>query len=126
MLQNSFLKNDDTLSGYKEGELYKVVNVHGRIFELRYGYYEECERENPAVDPMPLYPDFLKEPQYTEEGYAIVTMMQDSCRYYKGEKSKFRECGDCAYFHREDELFGICTCKLCKQSVSVIKTDSYV
>ena len=28
----------------KEGDLYKVVNTYARTFELRYGYYGECDR----------------------------------------------------------------------------------
>ena len=36
----------------KEGDLYKVVNTYGRTFELRYGYYGECDRK---YDPDVIY-----------------------------------------------------------------------
>ena len=72
---------------HEEGELYKVVTVFGKTFELWYGYYEDYERENPTVEPMPIYPNFRKEPLYTDEGTPFVTMMQDACPYYKGEKN---------------------------------------
>lgn len=29
----------------KEGDIYKVVKIDGHVFELRFGFYEEFERE---------------------------------------------------------------------------------
>ena len=43
----------------RDGDLYKTVTVHGKTFELRYGYYEEYERESLFSEPIPIYPDFL-------------------------------------------------------------------
>ena len=94
----------------KEGELYKVINLHGQTFPLYFGYYEKCEEENPAIDPMPIYPNFLVEPRYTDEGFAFVTKMQDSCRHYAGKSGKINECAECHYYLHGDELLGICTC----------------
>ena len=34
---------------HEEGELYKVVTTFGKTFELRYGYYEECDRQSPLA-----------------------------------------------------------------------------
>ena len=93
-----------------EGELFKVLEVHGGRFEIYYGYYEECERNNPVVDPMPIYPDFTEQPQYTADGFAYVTKMQDACRYYEGKPGKFNDCAECQYYLHGDELLGICTC----------------
>ena len=95
------------MNGKQDGELYKVVTVQGVNFELRYGYYEEFERG--IGEPIPIYPDFRKTPQYTKEGHPFVTQMQELCEY--GE-SKFSEgcCADCRYFLFGEELLGICTC----------------
>lgn len=95
-----------------EGELYKVVTVFGKTFELWYGYYEDYERENPTVEPMPIYPNFIKEPLYTDEGEPFVTMMQDVCPFYKGEKKRTPDstCDECKYFKHGEDWFGICTC----------------
>ena len=95
----------------KEGELYKVVNTFGKSFELRYGYYEECDRRNPLCDPIPVYPDFIKEPMYTDNNEPFVTMMQDSCISFEGESGRTEDstCGDCNYFKRGEEWFGICS-----------------
>ena len=91
----------------KDGDLYKVVTIHDVRFELRYGYYEEFERE--IGEPIPIYPDFKRSPQYTSEGYPFVTQMQELCEH--GE-SRFQEgcCADCHHFVDEGELFGICNC----------------
>lgn len=93
-----------------EGDLYKIVNVQGHTFELYYGYYEEIERKNPAIEPMPIYPDFLENPTYSNDGLPFVTKMQDACKHYKGEMNKFGECAECQYYLHGDDLIGVCTC----------------
>ena len=96
----------------KEGELYKIVTTFGKTFELRYGFYEERDRRNPLCEPAIIYPDFLKEPLFTEEGEPFATMMQDACKSYKGETKRTPDttCAECKYFKRGEEWFGICTC----------------
>lgn len=94
----------------REGELYKIVRIQGHSFPLIYGYYEECDRQNPAVEPMPIYPDFARQPQYTHEGFPFVTQMQDACQFYQGKTRKFCECAECQFYFQGEELIGICTC----------------
>ncbi len=108
MLNNPFLKN--ATEKVKEGDLYKVLNISGHTFELYYGYYEECERENPSVEPMPIYPDFIKTPEYTDKGQPFVTKMQDACEHYKGLTRQYNECAECDHYLHGDDLIGICTC----------------
>ena len=98
---------------HQEGELYRVVTTFGKTFELRYGYYAECDRHNPLCLPAVIYPDFLKEPLFTEEGMPFVTMMQDACMHYRGEAKRTPDttCAECSYFQRGEEWFGICTCQ---------------
>ena len=95
------------MNSKKDGDLYKVVTVRGVSFELRYGYYEDFERG--VGEPIPIYPDFRKTPEYTDDGYPFVTQMQELCEH--GE-SRFEDgcCADCRYFLDGDELFGICAC----------------
>ena len=69
----------------RDGDVYKTITLHGRTFELKYGYYEEYERS--SSDPIPIYPDFKKEPQFTDSGAPFVTAMQDACEYYKGNSA---------------------------------------
>ncbi len=108
----SILSPDTATSGaaHSEGELYKILNIDGCIFEIKYGYYEECDRKNPVVEPMPIYPDFIKNPVYTSDGSPFVTKMQDVCRYYNGKDIVDKECAECEYYRHGDELIGICTC----------------
>lgn len=89
----------------REGELYKVLTAFGREFEIRYGYYEDFERD--SNEPIAIYPDFLKHPQYTADGYPFVTQMQDvcsACRLRSDEDC----CGNCTYFVIGKEMIGIC------------------
>ena len=90
----------------RDGDIYKVITLHGKTFEIRYGYYEEFEKE--FGEPIPIYPDFLKFPSYTDNGSPFVTQMQDICQH--GE-SRFREgfCADCQYYQHGDDMIGICT-----------------
>ena len=79
----------------------------GGIRFIRYGYYDDKDRSGP---PDVIYPDFLKEPHYTNAGEPFVTMMQDACPHYKGEARRADDttCGECEYFHRGEEWFGLC------------------
>jgi len=100
----------------KEGDLYKEVTVSGKTFKLLYGYYESFERENPFSEPMPIYPDFIKEPHYTAEGIPFVTAMQNVCSYYSGKNDEDGSCSDCVFFQNLEELFGFCKCPQNQQS----------
>ena len=92
-----------------EGELYRVVTTFGRSFELRYGYYDDCDRSR---SPDVIYPDFLRCPIYTDRNEPFATMMQDACEYYEGERACNEDttCSECKYFVRGEEWFGICSC----------------
>ena len=94
----------------KEGDLYKEVTIFGKTFRLLYGYYESFERESPFNEPMPIYPDFIKEPCYTSEGKPIVTAMQNVCEYFGGKSDEDSSCCDCVFFQKSKDLFGLCNC----------------
>lgn len=97
---------------HKEGELYKAVELHGRTFILYYGYYEECDRQNPLCEPIVIYPDFKKQPVYTDGGEPFVTMMQDACKSYRGDTKRTPDttCAECKYFQHCEDWFGVCVC----------------
>ena len=92
----------------REGELYRVVQTYGHTFELRYGYYEECDRSGP---PDVLYPNLIEEPRYSQEGYPLATRMQDACPYFLSKQKRRADpiCGECRYFCPGEDWFGICT-----------------
>lgn len=94
----------------REGALYKTLAVFDSTFEIRYGYYEDYERENELCEPVPIYPDFLKTPAYTENGYPFVTKMQELCGF---GSSKFKEgcCADCPHYRHGEDMIGICGCE---------------
>ena len=110
LFENENIPNE---SEHKEGELYKVITTFGKTFELRYGYYGECDRQNPLCQPAVIYPDFIREPLFTETGEPFVTMMQDACGHYKGNTKRTPDstCAECKHFKQGEEWFGICTCK---------------
>ena len=110
-LQNSEFRTPNS-EFHKEGELYRVVTTFGKTFELRYGYYGEQDRQNPLCKPTVIYPDFLSEPVYTEEGTPFVTMIQDACKSYRGEAKRTPDttCAECKYFWQGEEWFGLCAC----------------
>ena len=100
---------------HKEGDLYKIITTYGKTFELRYGYYGECDRK---YEPNVIYPDFIKKPLYTDNGEPFVTMVQDVCKSYRGEAKRTPDttCCECKYFQRGDDWIGICTCPKNKKS----------
>lgn len=108
MLPKSLLQNLERPHTPKEGDLYKEVTIAGKTFRLLYGYYESFERESPFNDPIPVYPDFTKEPHYTAEGLPLVTAMQNVCRFYSGKNDEDSTCSNCSFFQKHEELFGLC------------------
>ena len=72
MLTKVLMNGEQRTPTPKEGDLYKEITISGKTFRLLYGYYENFERENPFNEPIPIYPDFIKEPQYTAEGIPIA------------------------------------------------------
>ena len=108
MFTGIFESNEESVtSPYKEGDLFKVIEYGGRTFEIRYGYYEEKDRK---FEPMAIYPNFLKEPVYTDDGTPFVTAMQQPCRLFQGRKDENSACEDCVFYQRCEELIGICAC----------------
>ncbi len=92
----------------REGELHKVIKLHGVAFEIRYGYYEEIDRTG---EPVEIYPDFVENPVYTDDGYPFVTAMQDACSHHRSHRRATEpDCGSCQYLERGVELIGICRC----------------
>ena len=89
----------------KEGRVYKTVHSHGRVFDIRYGYYEEYERGR--YDPIPIYPNFKEKPEYTDEGFPFVTAMQDVCPHFDGEDPSLG-CFGCKHYTSGEDLIGIC------------------
>lgn len=93
-----------------EGQLYKALTVAGHRFELRYGYYEEREREE--CQPVVIFPDLHAAPRYCPEGYPLVTQIQDPCEHYAPAPGREEPwCGDCAHFHSEHPEIGVCRCE---------------
>ena len=89
----------------KEGEIFKTVSIGGATFTIKYGYYEDYEREQ--GEPIPIYPDLKKEPAYADDGRLIVTQMQDTCKY-SNVKTKDSFCVECKHFRYGDDLIGFC------------------
>ena len=92
----------------REGDIYQILTICDKSFEIRYGYYEENDRISKYNDPIPIYPDFIKEPLYNKKGQPFVTEMQDTCQYFKGKMIVDICCG-CKYYKKGDDLIGICT-----------------
>ncbi len=96
----------------RDGDIYEIVELYGHRFEIRYGYYEEYERQ--YSEPIPIYPLFREKPVFTSDGYPFATKMQEPCEKYKlqNETIDNDRCADCIYFHSEGEnIIGICKCE---------------
>ena len=94
----------------REGDLYKIVEIANHRFEIRYGYYDEKDRISKFNEPMPIFPDFLQNPFYDEDGYMLVTKIQDKCQFFESDKD-FDTCYKCKYFREVEDMIGICKCQ---------------
>lgn len=99
----------------REGDIYEVVCVGGHCFTIRYGYYSETDRHN--TDPIPIYPCFISDPHYTQEGHPLITRIQDACEHYMTDEGVQGDgwCADCVHCHSEHKEIGICRCEHRKQ-----------
>lgn len=100
----------------KEGALYKSIEIEGVRFDIYYGY--ECEGERArGWEPEPVYPNFLTNPQYTQEGKPFVLIHDEICANYQ-PISKTTECiccSNCKHFSRLEEVIGVCNAKSNKE-----------
>ena len=118
MLSNLIKINTDAPSpSKKEGDLYKIIRLYGKTFEIRYGFYEERDRHSKYAEPIEIYPNFIKEPQYTDEGHPFATAIQSPCPYFSGKTDENSCCGDCLHYKQCEELMGICLFEKNKQTL---------
>ena len=88
-----------------EGDVFKVISLKGQTFEIKYGYYEDFERK--WGEPIPIYPDFINNPCYTDDGKPFVTQMQDACEH-GGKRDAESFCVECNHFRYGEDLIGFC------------------
>lgn len=94
----------------KPGDLYKVITVAGREFEIRYMDCGEFDPEQKG-EVMPDFPYFEEEPEYTDDRYPFANRINDCCEHYKtGAERPDRTCQDCFYFKDAVEEIGVCRC----------------
>ncbi len=108
----------------KEGDLYMQLEIHGYLFELRYGYYEESDRKN--GEPVVIYPDFINNPLYNARGYPLVTAVQIPCEHYTVERGSPPEdcCSDCIYYKNSKNEIDICLCEKRRAENISVHNDS--
>ena len=94
---------------HKEGELYGTVSLYGKSFNIYYGHYDDKDRQSRYDEPIPIYPDFVEVPEYTEDGYPFVTGIQDTCSHFSGKHAE-DGCHGCKYYQAGDDLIGVCRC----------------
>ena len=92
----------------REGEVYKVLSVGGREFVIRYGYYSEGDRL--LEDPMPIFPDFSVNPEYSDCGRPFVTRSQDACEHYHTADGSVGDgwCADCRFYINKNDEISLC------------------
>ena len=100
---------------HKEGDLHKVITAYGKTFEIRYGYYDEKDRQNPEIEAYEVYPDFELNPEYTDDGIPFTVAWKGPCAYFKlaqrYKKNEDNGCFECKYFEKCEELLGVCRCR---------------
>ena len=94
----------------REGDIYEVLSVDGGTFEIRYGYYEDFERD--GSEPIPIYPDLEKSPVYGVSSKLIVTFMQNPCVHYEPRVEDAEAyCGCCRHYPNNKQMINACKCK---------------
>ena len=94
----------------KEGELFKEIRIYGKIFEIKYGFYEEKDRYAKYAEPVEIYPNFIENPQFTDDGVPFATAMQIPCEHFEGKIDENSVCDNCKHYRQCEHLLGICEC----------------
>lgn len=94
---------------FKEGDLYKRIQIGEHVFELRYGYDTESDRA--LGEPYVLFPKLCETPMYHPNGFRIVSAIQNPCEFYEVTAHKMRDecCVDCIHYMPPGDDIGICT-----------------
>ena len=102
---------DMTDNPRKEGDVYKTVVAGGHSFSLRYGYYEDFERNR--GEPVVIYPDLKETPMYSTDGFRLVTAIQDVCDSFEARDAVEEDscCCDCIFYPNPQSCIDICTCE---------------
>ena len=97
--------------GIKEGDLYRIIEIEGKRFEIYYGYESESERQH-GWEPTPLYPNFTEQPQYTKEGVPFAVAYSEVCAHYAPVQREAEDewCAGCAHFDKREDVIGLCRC----------------
>ena len=95
----------------REDDIYEVLSADGGTFEIRYGYYEDFERD--GSEPIPIYPDLTKTVIFGASGKRIVTHMQEPCSYFRPVSDDGAEqcCGCCQFYPNNMQMVNACECK---------------
>ncbi len=94
----------------KPGDLYKVITVAGREFEIRYIDCGEFDPESKG-QCIPNFPFFDEKPEYTDDRYPFTNELNDCCEHYKtDDPTPEKTCRDCIYFKDAVEEIGVCRC----------------
>lgn len=104
-----------------ENHPYRTYLVGGKSFPI-YLCFDEQMKES-----YPLYPDFEKNPEFTDDGRPFATAEQEICsngRPREAEGPLPGDCGGCGWFYREKSAYdpiGICMCDQRRKSLEEIK-----
>ena len=94
----------------KAGDLYKVITVAGREFEIRYMDMGEVDPESEG-QCIPDFPFFDEQPEYTDDRYPFTNTLNDCCEHYRtNDATPENTCRDCIYFKDAVEEIGVCRC----------------
>lgn len=95
----------------KEGDLYKIVEVAGKKFDIRYERLEDPDPEDPDALVPHLFL-FEENPEYTKDGFAFRNKFDSVCPYLKPKDHDFynHECERCVYLSETVEYIGVCRC----------------
>ena len=101
-----------------EGDLYMSLTLHGYTFDLRYGYYEEKDRN--CGEPVVIYPDLKSRPLYDSEGFLLVTAIQEPCEFYMAADEEQNEhcCSDCIYYPNSRDEISVCICQARRKRIN--------
>lgn len=86
------------------------LEIEGAVLKIPLAWDESCGKY--VLD----YPDYLKQPTYTPDGWRIMLTYEDACPHADLQPGIYQDCGSCNRYKQVDgTLLGVCHCQAMQQ-----------
>lgn len=95
----------------------KRFEIEGAVLDVPL-YYDKLAKMD-----IERYPDLLRHPVYTPEGYRVMITIEDACHHAEmvDDAPSSIDCGSCKFYRQQkNSLLGVCHCEAMRREENTI------